>query len=359
MTFQIPLRYTNGEIDRAGLKLKEGKVRTNDYKEALSLLNNWRASHSYVMNTFVSTLHKKTASFKNVIIAQRLKRLPTILDKINRYPDMRLSRMQDIGGVRAILDNIGDVRKLEEDYLTKGRLPHELLRHDDYIVIPKDDGYRGVHLSYRYDNTLARNDLAKLHKGLKVEMQIRTHLQHSWSTAVEAMGMFLGESFKTGSGDNEWREFFALCSTAFAFAEKTPPCPQHEDIPIKEVYRRIRDLDNKLSARQHIKDLTRAAFAINQHIRRRPIKRRLHYTIISLNLDKKEIAIWAFTRDQLNEANTKLVELEKRHGNFDQVLVSVSNLMSLKAAYPNYFLDMDEFTSRIDVIIEELNKTGI
>lgn len=38
-----------------------------------------------------------------VVVAQRLKRLPTILDKLTRHPTMKLTYMQDIGGCRAII----------------------------------------------------------------------------------------------------------------------------------------------------------------------------------------------------------------------------------------------------------------
>ncbi len=39
----------------------------------------------------------------DVFIAQRLKRLPRIVEKLHRHPRMRLSQMQDVGGCRAIL----------------------------------------------------------------------------------------------------------------------------------------------------------------------------------------------------------------------------------------------------------------
>ena len=38
-----------------------------------------------------------------VIVSSRLKRLPTILDKLARHPNMKITRMQDIGGARVIL----------------------------------------------------------------------------------------------------------------------------------------------------------------------------------------------------------------------------------------------------------------
>ena len=51
---------------------------------------------------------------------------------------------------------------------------------DDYITTPKDSGYRGVHLIYRY-----YSDKNETFNGLKIEVQIRTALQHAWATAVD------------------------------------------------------------------------------------------------------------------------------------------------------------------------------
>jgi hypothetical protein len=268
--------------------------------------------------------------------------------------------MQDIGGVRAILPTLGDVRELERIYVTTGKLSHGLKEpHKDYIQSPKFDGYRGVHLVYEYNNTLSRNGLAESYRGLQVEIQIRTRLQHSWATAVEAMGAFMGESFKNGQGSREWREFFALASSAFAYAEKCKPCPQHDDMAPAEVYKKLRDIDLKIDALQHLKSLAEAARTIQSYVESQK-KRHLHYTIISLDLKTKTVAIWAFRKDDFDKANNALADLEKRSGGrYDQVLVSVSSIISLKEAYPNYFLDIDDFVTRIQLMIAKTNEAGI
>jgi hypothetical protein len=53
-----------------------------------------------------------------VSVTQRLKKFSTILDKLSRYPTMRLTAMEDIGGVRAILPTqaAADSRHLRIDY---------------------------------------------------------------------------------------------------------------------------------------------------------------------------------------------------------------------------------------------------
>ena len=45
---------------------------------------------------------------------QRLKRIPTIIDKVQRFPDIGFASFQDIGGIRAVVENINDVYALKK-----------------------------------------------------------------------------------------------------------------------------------------------------------------------------------------------------------------------------------------------------
>jgi hypothetical protein len=48
-----------------------------------------------------------------------------------------------------------------------------------------------------------------VYNGRRVEVQVRTQLQHSWATAVEAVGLFRREDLKAGRGDLDWLRLFA------------------------------------------------------------------------------------------------------------------------------------------------------
>ena len=128
------------------------------YDHALQVVNNWRSSHSFPLNTFQATLRRRARTLDNkAIVVQRLKRLPSIEGKLNRQTT-RLTQMQDIGGCRAIVQSVTQVEKIIAIYKksniknpTKGASKrHEFVRERDYIANPKSDGYRGVHLIYRY-----------------------------------------------------------------------------------------------------------------------------------------------------------------------------------------------------------------
>jgi len=64
--------------------------------------------------------------------------------------------------------------------------------------------------------------------------------------------------------------------------------------------------------------------------------------------------IYPFTEEQLQKATALYAKLETspKKGQ-DQVLVRTGDLKSLKAAYPNYFLDVREFIDKLSVLIEE------
>ena len=123
---------------------------------------------------------------------------------------MSITSMGDIGGVRIILKNLIDVKQLV-DKLLNDSTSNKLLFQKNYIENPKDSGYRSVHLTYSYEG------IKEKYKGLRVELQIRSQIQHSWATAVEVAGTFLGENLKASQGDRQWLEFFELVSQGFVF----------------------------------------------------------------------------------------------------------------------------------------------
>jgi ppGpp synthetase/RelA/SpoT-type nucleotidyltranferase len=148
MPFADPTAYSKGQINRAG-----AEVRTGDPShEALDIINNWRASHAYILNTFQATLRNRTRG-TNITVAQRLKRMRTIVSKLDRQPKMELARMDDVAGCRLIFPNYRKLITFRKD-IHRARFGHKL-RNDvykyDYIARPKTDGYHGIHDIYEYN----------------------------------------------------------------------------------------------------------------------------------------------------------------------------------------------------------------
>jgi len=212
MSFPSVPNYSKNQIRKAGDILISENRNEQDKEWALEVLSKWRSCHAYPLNTFNATLRGNIKIVdKKGLVAQRLKRMPTIINKLKLNSSMNLSTMQDIGGVRAIVNTINQVRQLRDIYYQKNRFKHELKQEKDYITNPKDDGYRSVHLVFKYKNNSHK---ARQYNRLLLEIQIRTRLQHVWATAVETIGTLRNQAYKSKQGEKEWREcyIFCLCS---------------------------------------------------------------------------------------------------------------------------------------------------
>ena len=109
-------------------------------------MEEWRSSHAFPLNTFQVTLRRRAKSIsQQAEVFQRMKRAQSVVLKLRRFPDMRLSRMQDIGGCRAIMSNNQEVQSIRELY-REARDRHKLAGEKNYIAEPRESGYRGHHL---------------------------------------------------------------------------------------------------------------------------------------------------------------------------------------------------------------------
>ena len=71
---------------------------------AIGIVDDFRSDHRRPLTQVAAALrHYLQPHSEQIIVAQRLKRLRTIVDKLRRHPSMSLARMQDIGGCRAVL----------------------------------------------------------------------------------------------------------------------------------------------------------------------------------------------------------------------------------------------------------------
>jgi hypothetical protein len=272
--------------------------------------------------------------------------MPTIIDKLKRYPAMKLTTMQDIGGVRAILRTLKNVYSLASEYRENKRLAHELLDQKDYIQDPRDeDGYRSLHLIYRYKNSQATD-----YNGLRIELQIRTRLQHAWATAVESMGTLLGQALKSRLGDREWLDFFALISAIFALDERCIPSPRFIGQSRNDLSVAVASLESRLNALSMMRGLSVAANAIHKTT---DSGKGWSYHLIILNSLERTVRIRPYDRESLNQALTDYASIEAeaaKGAQIEPVLVSAGPMKQLRRAYPNFFLDINEFAQKVTKI---------
>ena len=64
---------------------------------------------------------------------------------------------------------------------------------------------------------------------MRIEIQLRSRLQHAWTAAVETMGTASGQALKSSEGDEGWLRFFVLMASEIAFSEGFPLVPDTPD----------------------------------------------------------------------------------------------------------------------------------
>lgn len=337
----VELKYSKSKIDKAGELLKDRTTTDENIIKSLAILSNWRGVHAEPLNTFAKVLKMRSQKIdKDVIVAQRLKRTPSILIKLKNHKTMRLSAMQDIGGLRAVVETSAMVSQLLSLY-KKSKSKHSLFSLDDYIQIPKQDGYRGIHLVYKIKRT----------PSLFIEIQLRSQLQHIWATGVEVFSTLANSSFKTGHGDQKWLEFFSLLSSAFALKEKSPVLKQHRSMTNIEL---LQSLKNKITELQVIDNLNVYTAVYKTISGKNSIGRKGHYSLILLNSKDSTISLKTFGSNQFDIAAKAYLELEQHHFYEKQiniVLVNTGNIKKLEQSYPNYFMDTKTLVRNLSLIM--------
>ena len=325
--------------------LVRGKPNSFELGNVLDVVDNFRSAHAFPLNTLQVNLRNHADAIDHEsIIAQRLKRLSSILIKLDRFNTMRLWEMQDIGGCRAIMHDIESVNRLVDFYIKgSSRIRHKLVGKKDYILSPKTDGYRSRHLVYQYVS-----DKNTDYNGLKIEMQIRTSLQHAWATAVETVDAFTHQALKVSKGQSDWRQFFQLISTEIAFRENSPlvpRTPKDRQVWLKE----LRKCAIELRVRERLVGFANALRATE------PVKD-AKYFLLSLDNTVQNLSITGYNFRELSQASNDYAKTEKlirESGAGDAVLVSVDSISNLRRAYPNYFADTDVFMHILDECMKE------
>jgi len=349
----FPIRaFSKGQIDKAGLVLLLPFPNVDEIFQALNVINNWRSCHSYPLQIIKMTLLKRAKKItRQALIAQRLKRLPSIELKLLHNPNMKLSQMQDIGGCRAVLDTVSQVKKLVDVYeKTKARNPEGRpvwVDKYDYISYPKPDGYRSIHLIYKYNSVVKEK---QPFNGQRIEIQIRSTLQHTWATAVEIAQTFTGQALKSKikHASASWLRFFALMGTAIALREKSPPVPG-TPTDRDELVAELRELEKKERIIQQLSAWGGAVQLLQSH------PSHAHTFLLILDPVAMTLIVRPFQKDKMPEAQEEYLAEEKNLGKDSQkqvVLVAVESLDALRKAYPNYWADTGAFISAVRAEIE-------
>lgn len=334
-------RLTNRRLAEMGdfvrehdIKYENGILINQDaYEEIREDLDAWRYRHIRPMDDIfdaINQLKEKHPEF-DYDVAERLKRLPSILGKLHRFPTMKLNQIQDIGGVRIICSDIDQLMAL---------LPYldEILpeyREKNRLENPAPSGYRGIHRIYKKD-------------GVCVELQIRTMLEHVWATSVESIDVLRGTAMKNGEDGAAWTDFFQLLSSFFAMSEQLPTLEKHDGLTGLELVDRLKQLEKTDGVISKIRGYAKTNNVING-LKHYPDS---YYALIRRRGKITEVAYYPET--QTERAFTEYEQDERGNDDTDKVLVSISNVEKISAIYPNYFVQLDKIARVLERLLDSV-----
>jgi hypothetical protein len=342
-------KFSNQDVTRAGAALR-GEItwdesRREELLKIFEIANNWIDSHGHPMfrlkNEAVGKVRKMKA---DGLTFGRLKRLRSVRQKLVALPTVRLDQIQDLGGVRIIVSSIDAANNTIDCFRRDSK--HVLHSESSYIAIPKRGGYRSHHMIFKFKGI----DVEEVFNGRKVELQIRTRLQHTWATAVEAVGTFRRENLKAGKGDSNWLRLFELMSAEFAIAEDCEPAANLP--PRNDRIKEMRELAGYLDAQRTLEALRQVVRYTASYVQ---AGEKPEFFRIELNRNTGEVFVKPHSMPKTGLQEQHSVEqLAVISGNRDinTVFVSAASIDELKQGYPNYFGDVQLFNKNLRDLVE-------
>lgn len=319
------MEYSGGDIRRLGERIvqNKGEIGSKD----LELLQNYRKSFTEPLTeSFNSLTQIKNKVDRQGIIAFRLKRIKTIINKVLRKPDMQLNRMGDIAGIRIIVRTEIQLYKLLDLIINNFEISGKIR---DYCKNPKPIGYKGIHI-YVKDTR----------KNKRIEVQLRTIENHNWATLVEITDVLYDTRLKElGYKNNlELGKFHGLISRDI---DLTTEQAEH-------IY-------NVLNKYNYITKLSRVFRNNNNEVKKQwiNVKPRSRYFLIESSLNSVP-KLEGFT-DYFKAEE----EYFKRYKEDQEALIVLTaihkpSFEQISIAYANYILSYHKFMDDIEAILREL-----
>lgn len=339
--------YSKSQIDRFGKWLirPEG-IPEDKLLDAEIALDEWRQEFLQPLTDVTLKCQELLQNeIPNIYIAQRLKRKPQIINKLNRAYPMRLSQMQDIGGCRIIVEENEQIDKALELIQSKAKnRTFKVLRVADYREKGrKESGYRAVHVIANRSNH-------------EVEIQLRTFSQHSWAEEIERTSIICEKPLKEGKGPPEVIDYFHKTSDAIHAYSRGRPITKDLLSSIQNGYKNLANVVG--TKRQHLLD----GFIVNErfiksmeekeksHLRRKSVKNWL----LIFNWNKGTFELWKDVVPNPAEAAKQYSDFEKNKpfaDGYEVVLIGARQVSTIKTTHSHYFgvNSFDEYLSEIGI----------
>lgn len=339
------VHYSRSKIEKAGKTIAKYDGISSEFGKYIPVIDNWRAAHAYPLDQITRLLSKTLDGRDMTYVVQRLKRVDSIIRKLQRRNNTGLLRMQDLGGCRIVVPDISHIyHTVDTVKICLDREGHKIVREYDYINKPKSEsGYRSYHIVAQY-----RSTENKSYDGMFIEVQIRSKLEHSWATAVEVLDTVLMETLKEGTGDKDYMYFFKLISALFSIEEESPlvlGVPTNKKEIVSEIYR----IDNLKNIREKLSAYNSAIKFSGNY------PEKSDYYLLIVDMRTCTISTRAFMKEDIAKAvgEYQAIEQTKQQKGIDVVLVAAKSFDIIREGYPNYFSETLFFLYKISSLCAE------
>lgn len=342
------MNVSKGKIDKSGYVLSgKASVPFEDRENFEAIFDEYRKSHLQPLSEFTIELQQWLRAYGiKYYIAQRLKRKPQIIRKLNRL-SVRLTQLQDIGGCRIIVEENSDVDSLHSYILEKvsAEKNFKIVRTTDYREKGRDDsGYRALHLIL-------------IKGGSCLELQIRSKIQHYWAESIERTSVIYGYHLKEQEGDKRVILYFKKLSDIFWEIEvgRQPDSRQKLELEglLHESEKIVMSSDkNKVLQSYTDENIIRTLI---EKEKRNPAG--LNNWIIVFDWNQGSFISWDIVGMNPDQAISKYIEHENlfpASEGFEVVMIGSSDVATVRQTHSHYF-GIDTF----DHIIEGLEQSLI
>lgn len=367
----------------AGKILKEliGQQNSEEYRKQILILDSWRHQHEEPAQIFFKKLVGIINKYPDAMATYRLKRKESILKKLYRSNgNFELGAMDDIAGCRAIVNSVSEVYEVYNEILNlKEAGEIDIKKTKDYIENPEKSGYRSLHIIIK--QTLKQENIDRQYR---IELQIRTKLQHYWSTAVEAMSEIDNVEYKDPTLVSEGNTRIQSCLQFFKVISKLFACCENNDDEFKEELANSVRTNNNF--KEIIEDLKAARNSVTINMQKNIAKSGEGLYLLELSRETQELTIHSYTMDCVekaitnynskenssisNEANKIQYDTEIDSGSvnkdltvekpdaqtsyitsINRVLIYAKNEDQLGDTYPNYSYNIEKFIEKVEELI--------
>ncbi|MGV1803921.1 RelA/SpoT domain-containing protein [Agrobacterium vitis] len=322
---------SNSKIDKAGRTLSDLNREYDEMSlEMEYIFENYRKNHLEPLTKVTLEIQAWLQSFdKKYYIAQRLKRRPQILRKLRRL-SVRLTQLQDIGGCRIIVEKNIDVDSLIIFVKTKIKESNfaKIVREADYRELGRDDtGYRAYHIILEMS-------------GYRIELQLRSRIQHYWSESIERTSVLYGYRLKEKEGDQVIIDYFKSFSNALHLIENNKAIESADEIELQQ---------KRQIAEQHISSVTNnknLGGHVNSDIVRTMAEREgqnsgaLNNWILIFDWNDGNFVLWDVVGRNTDEAITAYARYESEfpeEEKYEVVMIGTSDIATVPQTHSHYF----------------------